>query len=72
MKVSNQDVFQSLKMILIFANSADPAEISHSVALHLDLNCLNTGTALLWVSNIQKVKAWLIQGTKIPIITSKI
>ena len=36
----NCDVFQSLKIILILAKSADPDEILHYVAFHLDIHCL--------------------------------
>ena len=33
-------VFLSLKVVLILANSADPDEMEHDAAFHLDLHCL--------------------------------
>ena len=34
------DVFLSLKVVLILANSADPDEMPSKVAFHLSLHCL--------------------------------
>ena len=34
------DVFCSLKVVLIIANSVDPDEMQHYAAFHLDLHCL--------------------------------
>ena len=34
------DVFLSLKVVLILANSADPDEMQHYAAFHLVLHCL--------------------------------
>ena len=39
-KFLNNDVFMSLKMDLILANSADPDEMLSSGAFHLGLHCL--------------------------------
>ena len=39
-KVLNYDVFLSLKVVLILANSADPDEMQHYAAFHLGLHCL--------------------------------
>ena len=36
----NNDVFLSLKVIVISTNSADPDEIQHYAAFHLGLHCL--------------------------------
>ena len=36
----NYDIFLSLKVVLILANSADPDEMQHNAAFHLGLNCL--------------------------------
>ena len=36
----NNGVFQSLKVNLILANSADPDEMQHHAAFHLGLQCL--------------------------------
>ena len=35
----NNDVFLSLKVVLILANSTDPDQIQHDAAFHLGLNC---------------------------------
>ena len=35
------DVFLSLKVVLILANSADPYEMQHYAAFHLCLHCLS-------------------------------
>ena len=34
------DVFQSLKVVLIIANSADPDEMQQDAVFHLGLHCL--------------------------------
>ena len=34
------DVFRSMKVVLITANSADPDEMQHYAAFHLGLHCL--------------------------------
>ena len=34
------DVYMSLKIVFILANSADPDEMLHYAALHLDIHCL--------------------------------
>ena len=34
------DVFISLKVVLMLANSADPDEMQHYAAFHLGLHCL--------------------------------
>ena len=39
-KFLNYDVFLSLKVVLILANSADPDEMQHYAAFHLGLPCL--------------------------------
>ena len=39
-EVSNCDDFLSLNVDLILANSADPDEMQHYAAFHLDLHCL--------------------------------
>ena len=36
----NYDVFVPLKVVLIFANSADPDEMQHHAAFHLGVHCL--------------------------------
>ena len=36
----NYDVFMSLKVVLILANSTDPDEMQHYAAFHLGLHCL--------------------------------
>ena len=36
----NYDVFLSLKVVKILANSADPDEMQHHAAFHLGLHCL--------------------------------
>ena len=36
----NYDVFLSLKVVLILANSKDPDEMQHTAAFHLGLHCL--------------------------------
>ena len=36
----NFDIFQSLKIVFILANSADPNEMPHHAAFHLGLQCL--------------------------------
>ena len=36
----NYDLFLSLKIVLILANSADPDEMQHYAAFHLGLHCL--------------------------------
>ena len=36
----NYDVFLSLKVVSILANSADPDEMQHYAAFHLGLHCL--------------------------------
>ena len=36
------DVFLSLKVVLILANSADPDEMQHSAAFHHGLHCLKS------------------------------
>ena len=36
----NYDVFLSLKIVLILANSADPDEMQYYAAFHLGLHCL--------------------------------
>ena len=37
----NRDVFQTLNVVFVFiANSAEPDEMPHLVAFHLDLHCL--------------------------------
>ena len=36
----NYDVCLSMKIVFILANSADPDEIQHYAAFHLDLHCL--------------------------------
>ena len=46
------DVFLSLKIGLIIANSADPDEMQHYAAFHLGLHCQGTR---LGVSSIQRV-----------------
>ena len=38
--VPNYDVSLSLKVVLIFANSADPDEMQHYAGFHLRLHCL--------------------------------
>ena len=35
------DVFQSLKVVLILVNSADPDEMKHDAAFHLGLHCFS-------------------------------
>ena len=40
LKSLNHDVCQSLKVVLILANSADPDEMQHHAAFHLDRYCL--------------------------------
>ena len=35
----NYDIFVSLKILLILANSADPDEMQHDAAFHLGLHC---------------------------------
>ena len=37
---TNNDVFLSLKVVLIWANSADPDEMQLFAAFYLDLHCL--------------------------------
>ena len=39
-KILNYDVFLSLKVVLILANSADPDEMQQYAAFHLGLHCL--------------------------------
>ena len=36
----NYDVFLSLKVLLIIANSADPGEMQHNAAFYMGLQCL--------------------------------
>ena len=36
----NYDVFLSLLIVLIVANSTDPIEMQHDAAFHLGLHCL--------------------------------
>ena len=50
----NYDEFLSLKVVLILTNSADPDEMQHYAAFHLDLHCLTKNP--FRVSNIQGVK----------------
>ena len=40
MNFLNYDVFLSLKVVLILANSADTDEMKHYAAFHLGLHCL--------------------------------
>ena len=40
-KMSLNDIFLSLKIAYILANSADPDEMLLKVAFHLGLHCLN-------------------------------
>ena len=49
----NYDVFLSLKVVLILANSADPDEMQHYTAFHLGLRCLQS--THLGVSSIHMV-----------------
>ena len=37
---SNQNVFLSLKIVFVLANSVDPDEMPHYAAFHLRLHCL--------------------------------
>ena len=37
----NYDVFLSMRVVLILANSADPDEMQHYAAFHLGLHCLS-------------------------------
>ena len=39
-KFLNFNIFLSLKIVLILANSADPDEMQHDAAFHLGLYCL--------------------------------
>ena len=48
----NFEVFLSLKVVLILANSADPYEIQHYAVFHLGLHCLPKYA----VSSIHRVK----------------
>ena len=56
----NYDVFLSLKIILIFANSADPDEMQHCAAFHLGLHYLpkylfidvQNEKSLMWVTSL--------------------
>ena len=47
------DVFLSVKVVLILANSADPDEMQHNAAFHLGLHCLPeylvSGFSIQWV-----------------------
>ena len=40
-KYLKYDVFLSLQVVLILANSADPDEMQHYAAFHLSLHCLS-------------------------------
>ena len=40
LKFLNYDVFLSLYVVLILANSADPNELQHNAAFHLGRHCL--------------------------------
>ena len=40
LKFLDYDVFLSLKVVLILANSANPDELQHYAAFHLGLHCL--------------------------------
>ena len=48
-------MFLSLKIVFVFANSADPDEMQHSAAFHLDLHCFCKITHL-GVSILQRVR----------------
>ena len=39
-KFLNYDTFQSLKIVLMCANNADPDEMQHYATFHLGLHCL--------------------------------
>ena len=38
--MSKNDIFLSLKIDFVSANSEDPDEMPHNAAFHLDLHCL--------------------------------
>ena len=40
LEFQTEDIFQSLKIILILAHSTDPDEMLHLAAFHLGLHCL--------------------------------
>ena len=42
LKFLNFNMFLSMKTVFILANSADPDDMPHYVAFHLDLHCLST------------------------------
>ena len=42
----NYDLFPSLKVVLILANSTDPDEMQQFAAFHLGLHCLDQSTRL--------------------------
>ena len=37
----NYDVFLPMAVVLILANSADPDEMQHNAAFHLEIHCLS-------------------------------
>ena len=61
----NYDVFRSLKVVLILANSADPDEMQHYAAFHLGLHCWLVG----FVALRPKSTAMVIAGRSIHLTT---
>ena len=57
LKFLNNDAFTSLKIVFIFANSADPDEMPPYVAFHLGLHCLPDGKyPFTMVSRMRRVR----------------